>query len=139
MNGPTLQQVDDFKVPEFLVERIAILHSVPENFAGGLVQEAKRMLYLAIVSGDSVAPSDRVDLAWHEMILFTKFYKEYADFIGGFIHHNPERTDINHGEETWKEIQKTLGRERRGSDAYNKTKANYLKHFGTAPDPLYWP
>lgn len=139
METPTLKEIDDFTVPEFLAERVAILHDLPIDFATGLVREAKRMLYLSIISNDSVAPSDRVDLAWHEMILFTRFYKEYADYIGGFIHHIPERTEKNEKTETWKEIQKTLGKERRGSDTYNKTKANYLKYFGIAPDPLYWP
>lgn len=138
--SPTLEEVDAFEVPSFLAERIARIHSVPRDFAEGLIREAKRMLYLCTISKASVAPSDRVDWAWHEMIMFTKFYKTYAEFIGDFIHHVPNPPpEVDEKEETWDHIQQTLGKPRKGSDTYMQTKANYAKYFGVAPDPLYWP
>ena len=137
---PALEDVDIYEVPPFIVERIVLNYQVPQAFAKGLVQEAKRMLYLANISNDSVAPSDRVDWAWHEMILFTRFYKEFAQFIGGFIHHVPNPPNGKADKiETWTEIQSTLNIPRLGSATYQKTKENYLKFFGVAPDPLYWP
>ncbi len=66
---PTLQEVDAYEVPSFLAQRISLIHKVPEDFAVGLVREAKRMLYLCCISDDSVAPSDRVDWAWHELLI----------------------------------------------------------------------
>jgi len=140
MTTPAITDVDAYKVPSFLAERIAKIHRVPIDFSEGLVREAKRMLYLSIVSDDSVAPSDRVDWAWHEMIMFTMFYRDFSKFIGGFIHHipNPPPKDVEVNE-TWDEIQKTIGIARYGSDTYRKTKANYKKYFDINPDPLFWP
>ena len=137
---PTLAEVDAFPVPEMLVERISMLHAVPREYAAGLLREAKRMLFLAIVSGEAVAPSDRVDWAWHEMLMFTRLYREFSTFIGGFIHHDPNpMSDGGFREETWEEIQRALGKPREESETYTKTKANYEKHFGERPGPLFWP
>lgn len=136
----TIAEVDAYVVPSFLAERIAKIHEVPIDFANGLITEAKRMLYLCIISNESVAPPDRIDWAWHEMLMFTHFYKEFAEFIGGFIHHvpNPPASE-DEPKETWKSIKKNLGKPRPGTDTYNKTKSNYEKFFGKKPDPLYWP
>jgi hypothetical protein len=140
MNTPTLKEIDAYEVPSFLAQRIAKLHNVPVDFAEGLIREAKRMLFLCIVSDASVAPSVRVDWAWHEMIMFTKFYKAYCEFLGAFIHHVPNPPDDeDEVEETWVDIQKTLGQPRKGSETYDLTKANYEKFFGMKPDPLFWP
>lgn len=137
---PTLEQVDAFEVPSLLTDRIARIHNVPSDFASGLIQEAKRMLFLSIISNSNVAPSDRIDWAWHEMLMFTQFYKKFGDYIGGFVHHIPNPPpDQDDKEETWDEIQATLGMPRHGSDTYIKTKVNYQKYFGVIPDPLYWP
>lgn len=138
--SPTLAEVDAYEVPGFLAERVARIHKVPRDFADGLITEAKRMLYLAIISDDSVAPSDRVDWAWHEMLMFTRFYRDFGNFIGGFIHHDPNPPpEAEDRDETWEEIQAALGKPRRGSETYQKTKANYEKFFGEKPNPLYWP
>ena len=140
MKMPTLAEVDAYEVPSFLALRISRIHKVPLDFAQGLIIEAKRMLYLCSISDSSVAPSDRVDWAWHEMIMFTRFYKDYSEFIGGFIHHIPNPPpEADERDETWEEIQKTLGIKRMGSETYNKTKENYEKFFNTKPNPLFWP
>ncbi len=139
MSSPTLGEVDAYTVPTLLVERVARVHAVPLNFADGLLREAKRMLYLCAITNQAVAPSTRVDWAWHEMLMFTSFYKDYATFIGSFIDHVPNPPDADVLPETWEEIQATLGDPRHGSDSYNQTKENYKKYFGITPDPLYWP
>ena len=140
MTKPSLSDVDAFEVPSFLAERISRIHKVPRDFADGLIIEAKRMLYLCSISGQAVAPSDRVDWAWHEMIMFTKFYKKFSDFIDDFIHHVPNPPpEADEVEETWEHMQETLGVPRKGSDTYLKTKENYEKFLHTKPDPLYWP
>lgn len=137
---PSLLDVDAFEVPSFLAERISRIHDVPRDFADGLIIEAKRMLYLCSISKQAVAPSDRVDWAWHEMIMFTKFYKSFSECIGDFIHHVPNPPpELDEKEETWEHMQETLGKHRRGSDTYIQTKENYEKFFHTKPNPLYWP
>lgn len=138
--APSLEEVDAFEVPELLPNRIVRIYGVPLDFAEGLIKEAKRMLYLAHVSGENVAPSGRVDWAWHEMLMFTMFYRDFSKFIGSFIHHIPNPPpEKDEKEETWEHIQKTLGIPRKGTETYQKTKANYEKFFGEKPEPLYWP
>ncbi|GEM_PF-1645536 len=140
MITPTPAQVDAYEVPSFLAERISRIHKVPIDFAQGLISEAKRMLYVCVVTNDSVAPSDRIDWAWHEMLMFTRFYQDFSTFIGGFIHHVPNPPpEVDEQEETWAHMQETLGIPRRGSDAYVQTKAQYEKIFGEKPNSLYWP
>jgi hypothetical protein len=136
----TLEEVDQYPVPQLLVPRIAKLHKIPTTFAEGLLREAKRMLYLAAIQDEPVAPSDRVDWAWHEMLMCTRFYKEFALAIDAFIHHDPNPLpEGDEKEETWESINRTLGIRREGTAAYNQTKKNYEKYFGKKPDPLYWP
>lgn len=139
MKTPTLSEVDAFEVPQMLIDRVARVHHVPSDFAEGLLREAKRMLYLWTLAKEPVAPSDRVDWAWHEMLMFTRYYKSFAEFIGFFVHHDPNPPEEDMREETWEEIQATLGKPRRGTDTYINTKKNYEKYFGAKADPLYWP
>lgn len=118
---PTLAEVDNYPVPDMLIPRIASEHDYSIPYATGALREAKRMLYLFIVSGQPTSPSERVDMAWHEMLMFTKFYREFSAFLGRFIDHDP-----------------TPGPPGDGS-MYRDTKTLYEKHFGEKPDPKYWP
>ena len=117
---PILAEVDAYPVPAMLVPRIAKEQDYSTAYATGALREAKRMLYLNIVSGEPVSPSNLVDMAWHEMMLFTPFYQEFCAFIGKFIHHDP-----------------TVGPPD-GGQMYNRTKANYAKYFGQVADDQYW-
>lgn len=137
---PTLAEVDAYEVPSFLALRISKIYKYPLDYSEGILREAKRMLYLCVISNDSVAPSDRVDIGWHEMLMFTVFYRDFASFIGGFIHHvpNPPPEDDDPGPETWEEIR-TNARPKYGeTETYTQTKTNYTKLFGIEPDPMYW-
>ena len=88
---PTLAEVDQFPLPEMLVPRVAKEHGYSIKDAASLVKEAKRMLYLSVVTDKAISPSQDVDMAWHEMLMFTRFYRQFSDFIGAFIHHDPTR------------------------------------------------
>lgn len=135
----TLTDVDNYEVPDILTDRVVRLHGVPREFALGILREAKRMLYLSILTDTAVAPSGRVDWAWHEMLMFTRYYRDFCAFIGGFVHHDPNPPRGKDTEETWESIQATLGKPRAETETYTKTKALYRENFGEAPDPLYWP
>lgn len=139
---PTLRAIDAYSTPAFLAPRVAKIHGLPLPFAEGLVREAKRMLYLCVRSGKAVAPSRRVDLAWHEMMVFTRWYKEYAAFIGGFIHHDPTppqslRAYLKEPYESFSLRDDDI--KKKESKVYRATKRNYKKYFGRTPDPRYWP
>jgi hypothetical protein len=92
------------------------------------------MLYLCNLSGEAIAPSDIVDYAWHEMMLFTRWYQEFCLCIGGFIHHDP--TPPEEKEEFAKEAKEKGLTE---TPTYTITKRNYKKFFKEDPDPRYWP
>lgn len=117
---PTLEEVDNYPSPEMLIPRIAKEHDYSQEDAANLLKEAKRMLYLCIRSKEPISPSLKVDDAWHEMLMFTRYYQEFSNFIGGFIHHDPTPGPPD------------------GGKLYKKTKENYEKYFETKPDPRYW-
>ena len=121
MSLPTLDEVDRFPVPEMLVPRIAQEHDYTIEYAAGTLREAKRMLYLKVLSKKDISPSVLVDMAWHEMLMFTKFYKHFCDFLGEYIHHDPTPGPPD------------------GGHLYADTKERYEKHFGTKPDSQFWP
>lgn len=118
---PTLAEVDAFPLPPLLIPRIAEEHNYSLGYAEGALREAKRMLYLSVISGEAISPSELIDPAWHEMLMFTRFYQRFSDYIGGFIHHDPTPGVPD------------------GGTTYRRTKELYTKHFGVAPDPQYWP
>lgn len=97
----------------------ALACEAPEAAAGLL--EAVRFLVLISLHPDKrLTPSHRVDLAWHEFILFTKAYREFCQqHFGRFIDHHPGGTD---------------GQNRRH---YRLALFLYARYFGT-PDPAFW-
>lgn len=139
--SPTLSEVDSYAVPSFLALRISKIYNYPLDYCEALLREAKRMLYLCVISGEAIAPSDRVDIAWHEMLMFTEFYKQFAKYIGGFIDHvpNPPPEHDDPGPERWEEIQTSARTKYGETETYTQTKVNYKKYFGEEPSALYWP
>ncbi|MEM7246809.1 MAG: hypothetical protein AAF533_15765 [Acidobacteriota bacterium] len=79
-----------------------------------------RFLLLVAESDERLTPSLRVDLAWHELILFTRFYHGFCErHFGRFLHHHPGGDEgDNH-----RRFALTLSRHR--------------ERFGT-PDPRFW-
>ncbi len=118
--SPTLEEVDNYPSPEMLIPRIAKEHGYSQDDATNLLKEAKRMLYLSVRTKSRISPSIKVDDAWHEMLMFTRYYKEFSEFIGGFIHHDPTPGPPD------------------GGKTYKATKENYEQTFGIQPDPRYW-
>lgn len=120
MSLPTIEQVDAYEVPSMLIPRVAKEHNYTEEFASRLVKEAKRMLYVH-AAVEPICPSHHVDMAWHEMLLFTRFYQEFCKFLGcEFIHHDPTPGPPD------------------GGKMYQRTKDNYKKTFGEI-DTECWP
>lgn len=117
---PDLKSVDAYALPAFLLKRLQSRYGYSKQDAKNLGREAKRMLYLSIVTDEAISPSVKVDDSWHEMLMFTRWYQGFSAFIGGFIHHDPSPSPPD------------------GGKLYKKTKKNYEKAFGEKPDPRYW-
>lgn len=85
------------------------------------LDESIKFLILAAENTDGqLTPSARVDLAWHEFILFTRTYLNFCEqYLGKMIHHEPSN---NH------EVN---------SQQYLLTLARYRSRFGEPP-PEFW-
>jgi hypothetical protein len=56
-----------------------------------LVEAIKFMCLASESDVGRLTPAHRVDLAWHELILFTRSYQEFCEkHFGKFVHHQPE-------------------------------------------------
>ncbi|MFD9416912.1 glycine-rich domain-containing protein [Streptomyces goshikiensis] len=89
------------------------------------VEELVAFLAVAATSTKKMAPSLRVDLFWHALILHTKPYAEFCNALaGGFIHHVPDRNGGHNPEE--------------GRAAMRRT-AEMIREAGYETDPDFWP
>jgi len=78
-----------YKHPE-VVLRIMEKASLNQSNAEALFYEMLSFLGEAAQSSEKSIPTKKVDLAWHEFILFTKDYALYCKkYLGKFIHHTP--------------------------------------------------
>jgi hypothetical protein len=76
-----------------VVRRIARESHVRRSTAAGWFDELVKFLDVCASADEPVAPSPRVDKAWHVFILFTRDYRSYcAASHGAFIHHDPMET-----------------------------------------------
>jgi hypothetical protein len=102
-----------------LGEKIAKATGLNESKA--LLIEVLRFMELVQNSGERLTPSYKVDLAWHEFILFTKLYADFcAQHFDRFIHHYP---GDNHSE---------------NKIGFKKLHYHYNKYFGSEPNPEFW-
>ncbi len=95
-------------------------------FARRVVEEYKRFMFLAVVAGHEVTPSQEVDEAWHLHLIYTKSYWDEfcGKVLGKPIHHNPTR-----GGETERKKYGSL---------YNRTLDSYRNFFNEAPPADIW-
>lgn len=83
-----------------------------------LISEMLKFLNLIHVHKTALSPSLLVDLAWHEFILFTRYYDEFCQSnFNRFIHHTP--SESGH------------------PDLFIKTVNLYIKTYG-APHEAIW-
>ena len=75
---------------EAVVRRIARRHRVTRGSARRWFAEMVRFLDLCAASATPLAPSKKVDKAWHEFLLFTREYEAFCqERYGRFLHHDP--------------------------------------------------
>lgn len=107
--------------------RLARENGWSQTFSTRVVAEYKRFVYLAMVAGHPVTPSDQVDQAWHLHLTYTRSYWER--FCGAVLprplHHSPTRGGAveNRKFDRW----------------YERTLASYRELFGAEPPPDIWP
>ncbi|QDU77128.1 hypothetical protein Pan97_41900 [Bremerella volcania] len=97
------------------------------GFAQRVIDEYRRFLFLSMVAGHPVSPSEAVDQAWHLHLTYTKSYWQAlcGEILPRPLHHCPTQ---GRREETEK-----------FDDWYTKTLASYQSYFGQAPPSDIWP
>jgi hypothetical protein len=83
--------VADIAPPAGLAERWQ--HKAGDGTAASFEQvwdELKAFLVSCSTSKGPSRPTARVDVLWHEFILFTRDYHAFCARLGGYIHHAPE-------------------------------------------------
>lgn len=102
--------------------RLAVDNAWSIDYTKHVIVEYKRFLFLMLVAGHKVAPSDQIDQAWHLHILSS--YAYWEDFCGNTVHkklhHWPAEGD------------------REFHDWYRMTINSYIRFFGHCPPENIW-
>jgi hypothetical protein len=93
-----------------------------EKQAPAVIRDLKRYLaLLALFPDEPLAPSNKVDMAWHTFVLYTRKYREFCNAVfGHYVDHYPDKPGA------------PFNRPR-----YEKTVARYRQAFGP-PSELIW-
>jgi len=84
-----LNQVMAYQHPN-LVIRLQDKLNVSQPQAVELFDDLKRFLYLCATHKERLGPTDSIDEAWHNFILFTRDYRVFCNrFLGKFVEHVP--------------------------------------------------
>jgi hypothetical protein len=107
--------------------RLARQNGWTRPFAGRVMEEYRRFVYLAMTAGHPVTPSVQVDQAWHLHLTFTRSYWEEmcGRVLGRPLHHEPTRGGRAEGAKF--------------VDWYARTLDSYQRAFGHAPPADVWP
>ena len=104
-----------------LAKKIVAATDLEKDEAVDILRELIRFLHLVQLTTERLTPSHKVDMAWHEFILFTKAYADFCTtHFGRFVHHNPSENEADN----------KIG--------FKKLHYHYEKHFGIKPNPKFW-
>ena len=121
MSNPTKLALELYERHPLLVTKIARSLLCNREEAVQALEEVIKFMSICAEDDASLAtPSQRVDLAWHEFILFTRAYGEFCNRIfGKMIHHQPG------------------GKPEANASQYRETLRRYEIQFGTPPE-RFW-
>lgn len=107
-------------------DRLARENDWSPRYAQRAIEEYRRFMFLAIVAGHPVTPSDQVDQVWHLHLLYSRLYwnKFCAEVLRHDLHHQPT---VGGPEEGRKFVR-----------WYERTLASYRRYFGEPPSDI-WP
>ena len=120
-------QIEPAGAERTFVSRLAQENGWRADFAGRVMHEYRRFLFLAATADHAVTPSDEVDQAWHLHLAYTRHYWDElcGRILGRPLHHGP--TAGGNAEAT------------RYRSQYAATLASYRAAFGSEPPPDIWP
>ena len=117
----------DFEGGEFpFSKRLARDNGWTQHFAQQTIEEYKKFIYLCVVSGREMTPSDEVDQVWHLHLTYTRdYWGAFREVLGADLHHGPTKGGVEEGA--------------RYLDNYESTLRHYQQEFGEAPPQDQWP
>lgn len=98
MNKETCTAVSLDSILEYqnnaVVQRISEKLELDDEKARELFADCLRFLWLTEMEDKPIAPSPKIDEAWHIFLLFTLDYQEFCqECFGRFKHHRPRRPE----------------------------------------------
>ena len=109
-------------------DRLARENGWSIEFSKRVVDEYKKFIYMSVVSGKSLTPSDEVDQAWHLHLVYSYSYwvEMCENTLGGFrLHHGPTKGGMTE--------------KKRYDDQYSQTLEFYRDEFGCDAPRDIWP
>jgi hypothetical protein len=109
-------------------DRLARENGWSIEFSKRVVDEYKKFIYMSVVSGKSLTPSDEVDQAWHLHLVYSYSYwvEMCENTLGGFrLHHGPTKGGMTE--------------KKRYDDQYSQTLEFYRNEFGYDAPRDVWP
>ena len=103
--------------------RLAYENKWSINFTKRAILEYKKFMFLAATSNTMVSPSEIVDIVWHQHLIFTKSYNDFAAVLGKRIDHIPS---THHD-----------GEKEKFGQARKQTLIRYEIEFGTPPSDIW--
>ncbi len=131
-NSPLWQALKEFSVDApgaqlSFVKRLARENCWSHSYAQRVFDEYKRFVFLAVVAGHKVTPSDEVDQAWHLHLAYTESYwtEMCGKLLGQSLHHGPTKGGQQEDDKYF--------------DWYGRTLESYERIFGHKPPTDIWP
>lgn len=96
-------------------------------YAGRVIAEYRRFIYLTTIATHPVTPSVDVDEVWHLHLTYSRSYWDRlcGEVLGRPLHHDPTQGGPTESSKF--------------HDLYNRTLALYEQTFGAPPPPDIWP
>lgn len=107
--------------------KVAKENAWSSEYAARVIEEYRKFVFLAVVAGHTVSPSDQVDQVWHLHLSYTRSYwQEFCPNVLQIpLHHEPSGGGSDEAVKF--------------EDLYRQTIASYTQFFGEVPPIDIWP
>ena len=94
-------------------------------YAARVIEEYRKFAFLMVAAGHMAVPSDQVDQAWHQHVLYTRSWSDFCkDVLQQPVHHEPTKGGVEE--------------QSRFKADYEQTVQSYRRFFGEPPEDI-WP
>jgi hypothetical protein len=116
---------DDGHGGQSFAHRLAKDNGWTALYAARVIEEYRRFAFLTIAAGHMAVPSDQVDQAWHQHLLYTRSWADFCtNALQQPLHHDPTKGGVEE--------------QSRFKAGYEHTLQSYRTFFGEPPEDI-WP